>query len=162
MVSEEVSILRPLRSAFLRVSQLYRRYSGRMTLGVRAMILDDKGRVFLVKHSYVSGWHMPGGGVEPGETIVAALEREVREEANIELTASPILHAIYYNTHGSWRDHVAFYIVRQFRQIGPPEPNKEIIAHGFFAADELPADTTKGTRERVSEVLKAREPAQFW
>jgi len=126
------------------------------------MILDDEGRVFLVKHSYVRGWQMPGGGVEPGETIAAALEREIREEANIELTASPILHAIYYNTHDSWRDHVAFYIVRQFRQIGSPEPNKEIIAHGFFPTGELPAGTTKATRERISEVLNARQPAQFW
>ncbi len=63
------------------------------------MILDDEDRVFLVKHSYVPGWQMPGGGVEPGETIAAALEREVREEGNLELTASPTLHAIYYNTH---------------------------------------------------------------
>ena len=126
------------------------------------MILDDQGRVFLVKHSYVLGWQMPGGGVEPDETIAAALERELREEGNIELTASPILHAIYYNTHDSWRDHVAFYIVRQYRQIGPPQPNHEIIAHGFFSADDLPTDTTKGTRARIAEVLTGRQPARFW
>jgi 8-oxo-dGTP pyrophosphatase MutT (NUDIX family) len=133
-----------------------------MTLGVRAMILDDENRVFLVKHSYVYGWQMPGGGVEPGETIAAALEREVREEGNIELTASPILHAIYYNTRDSWRDHVALYIVRQFRQVGPPEPNYEIIAHGFFATDELPTDTTHGTRKRIAEVLTGQQPARLW
>jgi 8-oxo-dGTP pyrophosphatase MutT (NUDIX family) len=126
------------------------------------MILDDEGCVFLVKHSYVSGWQMPGGGVEPGETIAAALEREVREEGNIQLTASPILHAIYYNTRDSWRDHVAFYVVRQFRQIGPPQPNHEIIAHGFFATNKLPTDTTRGTRERIAEVLTGRQPAEFW
>ena len=134
----------------------------RMTLGVRAMILDDENRVFLVKHSYVYGWQMPGGGVEPGETIAAALEREVREEGNIELTASPTLHAIYYNTHDSLRDHVALYIVRQFRQVGPPKPNYEIIAHGFFATDELPTDTTRGTRERIVEVLTGQQRAELW
>jgi 8-oxo-dGTP pyrophosphatase MutT (NUDIX family) len=133
-----------------------------MTLGVRAMILDDQNRVFLVKHSYVYGWQMPGGGVEPGETIAAALEREVREEGNIELTASPILHAIYHNTRDSWRDHVALYIVRQFRQVGPPEPNYEIIAHGFFATDELPTDTTHGTRKRIAEVLTGQQPVRLW
>lgn len=133
-----------------------------MTLGVRAMILDDEGRVFLVKHSYVSGWRMPGGGVEPGETIAAALERELREEGNIELTASPVLHAMYYNTHDSRRDHVAFYVIRQFQQIEPPEPSYEIIAHGFFSTNDLPTDTTKGTRARIVEVLSGRPPAQFW
>ena len=35
-----------------------------MTLGVRAAAFDEGGRVFLVRHSYVPGWHMPGGGVE--------------------------------------------------------------------------------------------------
>jgi 8-oxo-dGTP pyrophosphatase MutT (NUDIX family) len=140
----------------------YWRYSRGMTLGARALIFDGDGRVFLVKHSYVSGWHMPGGGVEKGETILAALERELREEGNIEVSEPPLLHAIYFNKRISRRDHVALYIVRQFRQIGPPEPNYEIIAHGFFATDELPADTSRATRERIAEVLTGRPPAELW
>ena len=84
------------------------------------MIFDGEGRVFLVKHSYVSGWHMPGGGVEKGETLLAALERELREEGNIEVSEPPVLYAVYFNKRISRRDHVALYIVRQFRQIAPP------------------------------------------
>ena len=48
------------------VLHLYWRQSRGLTLGVRALVIDDESRVFLIKHSYVSGWHMPGGGVEPG------------------------------------------------------------------------------------------------
>jgi len=140
----------------------YWRYSRGMTLGARGMIFDGDSRVFLVKHSYVSGWHMPGGGVEKGETILAALERELREEGNIEVSEPPVLHAVYFNKRISRRDHVALYIVRQFRQIGPPEPNHEIIAHGFFPTDELPADTSRATRERIAEVLTGRPPAELW
>ncbi len=91
-----------------------------MTLGARAMVFDGEGRVFLVKHSYVPGWHMPGGGVEKGETLLTALERELREEGNIEVSEPPVLHAVYFNKRISRRDHVALYIVRQFRQIAPP------------------------------------------
>src|SRR5688572_2784023 len=68
-----------------RVLHLYWRFARAMTLGVRALVIDGQGRVFLVKHSYVSGWHLPGGGVEPGETLRQALARELREEGNIEI-----------------------------------------------------------------------------
>ena len=56
-----------------------------MTLGVRAVVIDAEGRALLVKHTYVAGWHLPGGGVEVGETCEAALTRELAEEANVVL-----------------------------------------------------------------------------
>src|SRR4029077_4833481 len=133
-----------------------------LTIGVRAAIFDDDGRVFLVKHSYVPGWHLPGGGVETGETLLAALERELREEGNIELTDPPALHAVYFNRRASRRDHVALYVVRAFRQSAPPQPNREIVAHGFFAADALPLDTSRATRERLAEILTGRAAAEIW
>jgi len=140
----------------------YWRFARGLTVGVRALILDGEGRVFLVKHSYLAGWHLPGGGVETGESLLTALEREVREEGNIELTDPPTLHAVYFNRRASRRDHVALYIVRSFRQTAPPQPNHEIVAHGFFATGELPADTSRATRERIAEVLTGRAAAELW
>jgi hypothetical protein len=43
-----------------------------------------------------------------------------------------------------------------------PEPNREIVGCGFFAADALPADTTEGTRLRIAEVLQNRPPIATW
>ena len=145
-----------------RILHAYWRLSRGLTLGVRALIFDGDGRVFLVQHSYVEGWHLPGGGVEPGETLLAALERELREEGNIELTAPPALHAFYFNRRVSRRDHVALYVVRAFRQTAAPQPNNEIIAHGFFAPPALPQETSRATRERIAEVLTGRMPAEIW
>jgi ADP-ribose pyrophosphatase YjhB (NUDIX family) len=118
--------------------------------------------VFLVKHTYVSGWHLPGGGVEVGETFGDALRRELVEEGRIEALGDPVLHGIFLNRHVSRRDHVAVYVVRQFRQDRMPEPNREIVACGFFDAAALPAETTQGTRNRIAEVLQGRPPIATW
>jgi ADP-ribose pyrophosphatase YjhB (NUDIX family) len=148
--------------ALRRILHLYWRFARGMTLGVRAVVLDGGNRVFLVKHSYVSGWHLPGGGVEVGETFRDALRRELAEEGRIELLGEPVLHGLFFNSHVSPRDHVAVYLVRQFRQDRLPEPNREIVACGFFAANALPVETTEGTRLRISEVLENKEPISTW
>jgi ADP-ribose pyrophosphatase len=84
-----------------RIFHLYWRFARGMTLGVRAIVLDGDNRVFLVKHSYVTGWHLPGGGVEVGETFGDALRRELAEEAGIELSGEPALHGLFFNSHVS-------------------------------------------------------------
>jgi len=145
-----------------RLMHFYWRYARGLTVGVRGLVFDAQGRVFLIKHSYVSGWHLPGGGVEPGESLGAALARELREEGNIELIGPPELYAIYWNRRISRRDHVALYVVRSFRQSAPPQPNREIVAHGFFPPDAFPEGTTAATRARVIEVLGGRSAAEIW
>ncbi|HVV60713.1 MAG TPA: NUDIX domain-containing protein [Pseudolabrys sp.] len=148
--------------AIRRLLHTYWRFSRAATLGVRAMIVDDASRIFLVKHSYVDGWHLPGGGVETGETLLEALRREVREEGNIEIVGTPALHAVYFNRRVSRRDHVALFIVRDFRQEAPPQPGREIIAHGFFARGALPDGTTSGTRARIAEVFGGATVSENW
>jgi 8-oxo-dGTP pyrophosphatase MutT (NUDIX family) len=145
-----------------RIFHLYWRLVRGMTLGVRAVVLDDDNRVFLVKHSYVAGWHLPGGGVEVGESFGEALRRELMEEGRIACSAEPALHGLFFNSHVSRRDHVAVYLVRHFRQDRQPKPNREIVACGFFEMTALPAETTQGTRLRISEVIEEREPIATW
>ena len=145
-----------------RIFHFYWRLVRGMTLGVRGVVLDAEGKVFLVHHTYVTGWHLPGGGVEAGETFREALKRELMEEGMIELLAEPALHGLFFNSHVSRRDHVAVYVVRKFRQLRLPQPNHEISACGFFAVDALPADTTEGTRRRIAEVVDGHPPILTW
>jgi ADP-ribose pyrophosphatase YjhB (NUDIX family) len=156
------AVRKALEPAIRRGLHLYWRMSRGLTLGVRGLVLDEAGRIFLVKHTYVRGWHLPGGGVEPGETLLDALARELKEEGNIDLLEPPALHAVYFNTRVSLRDHVALFVVSAFRQPAPPVPDREIMAHGFFATDALPEDTVTSVRARIAEVLMGAPTAQRW
>jgi ADP-ribose pyrophosphatase YjhB (NUDIX family) len=156
------SLRRALEPLIRRLLHFYWRFSRAATLGARAMVIDGKGRIFMVKHSYVEGWHLPGGGVETGETFLDALTRELAEEGNIVMTGPPALHGVFFNKRASRRDHVALFVVREFRQDGPPVPNHEIIEHGFFAPDALPDGTSRATRARVFEVFGGAAISELW
>jgi ADP-ribose pyrophosphatase YjhB (NUDIX family) len=100
--------------------------------------------------------------VEAGETLAQAVARELREEGNIELTGPPQLHGIFFNTRASRRDHVAVFVVRDFRQTAAPVPDREIRAAGFFPLDALPNETTASTRARIIEVLGGAPVSERW
>jgi ADP-ribose pyrophosphatase YjhB (NUDIX family) len=134
-----------------------------MTLGVRALVINETDRtVFLVRHTYVRGWQLPGGGVETGETLLEALRHELVEECNIEMTGAPRLAAMYYNRVTSPRDHVALYVVTDFHQTAPKLADHEIAEAAFFRIDQLPQGTTRATQARLAEHLDGREPSPYW
>ena len=153
---------RALEPLIRRLLHFYWRFARGATLGTRAMVIDGSGRIFLVKHSYVEGWHLPGGGVETGESVLAALTRELVEEGNIVLITPPVLHGVFFNRRASRRDHVALYIVRNFRQDAAPQPNHEIVDHGFFAIDALPDGVSRATRARIAEVFGGAAVSELW
>jgi 8-oxo-dGTP pyrophosphatase MutT (NUDIX family) len=134
-----------------------------MTLGVRALVHDRAANaVFLIRHTYVPGWQLPGGGVESGETMEEALRRELGEEANIRLTAPPALRSVHFNRRSSKRDHVAFYLVEGFEQPAPKRPDREIAEAGFFPLDRLPDGVTPATLRRIAEIFQDQAPSPYW
>lgn len=146
--------------ALLLVRATFRRPT---TLGVRLVAFDEAGRVLLVRHSYLPGWHLPGGAVDPGESAQAAALREAREEAGLEIAAPPRLLALLRHDVGGRRDHVAVFVATGARRIpGAAAHGPEILEVGFFDPAALPEGATSATRARIAEAQGAAEPGDIW
>jgi ADP-ribose pyrophosphatase YjhB (NUDIX family) len=133
-----------------------------LTIGAQGCVVDEAGRVLLVKHGYRPGWHFPGGGVEWGETIAVAMARELNEETGVKVTGPVELHGIFSNFETFPGDHVALYVVRVWQREVVPAPNAEIIASGFHAPDALPEGTVGGVRRRCAEIFAGAARILTW
>jgi len=131
-------------------------------LGAQGIILDEDDQVLLVRHGYRPGWHFPGGGVEWGETVEAALRRELLEEVGIKTEFSPELHGVFLNFENFPGDHIFVYLVRKWELIGFPEPNNEIKEIRFFRRDELPETLVDGARRRLREIFDGDPINENW
>jgi len=137
------------------VFRVYSRFARGMTLGVRGVVLNEAREVLLVEHTYIHGWHLPGGGVERGESAEEALARELVEEAGVKITSPPVLVALHVNRTNFRGDHVALFRIEDWT---PCEATSvgEIHQVCWFAPDALPAGVTETTRLRIAEAIANR------
>ncbi|MBO9706736.1 MAG: NUDIX domain-containing protein [Caulobacter sp.] len=147
-------VLRPLIHLWFRLKR-------GLTLGVRGLAVDGEGRVLLIQHTYVPGWHLPGGGVERRETAELALAREMREEAGLRILGRPELLSVHSNDPNHRGDHVLFYRVRAWEPCAPAAQG-EIHEIGWFAPDALPETTTAATRRRIAQALSGEQSDPMW
>jgi 8-oxo-dGTP pyrophosphatase MutT (NUDIX family) len=142
--------------------RLYWRLRRPLTAGVRGMVFNEKGRVLLVRHTYIPGWYLPGGGVERGETMLTSLRRELEEEVGVMLTGEARLHGLYANFREFKSDHVALYVVADGDYEHRPRRSPEIAESAFFAPNALPEGITGSTARRIEEVVRGIAPDELW
>ena len=134
--------------------------------GVSAIILTPEG-VLLQRRSDNGFWGLPGGSVEPGESVVEAVIREVREETGLEVRpgrligvySSPALHQIVTYPDGN----VIHYVSSSFECEllgGTLAINDESLELRWFPPDALPDDLMPVHRIRILDTL-ARQVGAF-
>ena len=144
----------------LKIRQLYWFVVRPKTQGVRAIVVDNKGMILLVKHSYNHGWYLPGGGVNRGETCEDALRRELMEEVGITCLFDEVKLGTYLNKHEYKIDTITVYIIRNYDIF--EKSNIEIDQNVFFDPQSLPTGVSPGTKRRISEYLRTHEIKTEW
>jgi 8-oxo-dGTP pyrophosphatase MutT (NUDIX family) len=129
-------------------------------MGASAMVVNDAGEWLLVRHTYVKGWHFPGGGVGKRETVLQALHRELHEELGLTINATPELMGVYTNPADPRASHIALWRVERFSMNF--KPNAEIAEWRFFSPDDLTSDIGRGPRHRAAEQRGDRMPDGVW
>lgn len=123
------------------------------TIGAFAAIVDDEGRILCVRANYGRrGWTTPGGRVEPNESLIESLQREVREEVGCDVEVDRLL-GVYAKPD---EDDIVFSFEAHVVREGSWRPNEEISERRYFALDELPEPMSAAARMRIVDALNGR------
>lgn len=123
---------------------------------VVAVVRNGEGRVLLTKRAvppYLGKWVMPGGKIEPGEPITAALKREVSEEVGLDVHVEGLVD-IFEVTPSS--EHSAHFVILYYLVTPKSEElvtNEEISDAMWADGKTLPSlEITEGTRYILSKL----------
>jgi 8-oxo-dGTP pyrophosphatase MutT (NUDIX family) len=148
--------MNPLLRLAYQLYQLKLRILRPITLGVRIMLID-RGRIVLVRHTYQEGWQFPGGGMKRGETTAEAARREAMEETGARLLRDPVLFGIYTHLAEGKSDHIALFLSEDF-VLEQPTDRWEIAACELFDLRALPDGLSSGYRRRIGEYFAGDSP----
>jgi 8-oxo-dGTP pyrophosphatase MutT (NUDIX family) len=128
--------------------------------GVNAVVEDENGHVLLVRHTYLPGWHLPGGGVDPGEPPADAIIRELKEEIGLTESSPPELMGIFTRRLVWIGNVIALYRVRNVKYNF--KRNVEIVEMKFVDPANLPDGIAPGTKRRLLELANNAPPSHYW
>lgn len=151
-----------IRALYLARRQLWR-LSRPTTLGVRVIATTPEGGVVLVRHAYVAGWHLPGGGVERGESFMRGAARELEEEGGYFTREEDLrCFGVYANIDEFKSDHVILVVTEKITPSLRTASRFEIVESRLFPLQSLPTDLAAGSARRLDEYLGRETIRATW
>lgn len=103
-------------------------------MGVRVLMIQDD-KVLLIRHTYLKGWFMPGGGLNRNESLEQAARREAKEETGADLGEVNLLGI--FTSDKDWKtDHTVVFLCKDFQITS--KHDAEIAEMKFFSLNDFP------------------------
>lgn len=128
-----------------------------------AFVEDDAGAVLLIERTDNGHWSMPGGAMDPGESLTACAVRETQEETGVDVDVTGLIgiwtspgHRIEYTSDGEVRQEFTVVYRATYRS-GQPTPSSESKIVRWVPREEiaqLPMDRSQ--RERIKWALSGQ------
>ena len=133
---------------------------GKIRLGCSAAIFDEQGRIFLTRRADNGQWCLPGGGMESGESVSEACEREVWEETGLRVRVKRLVGVYSHSDQlvvypdGNKAHIVALHFEAEIID-GTPSLSNETTDFGYFTREEIQSMDFLGRhKERVIDSLE--------
>jgi ADP-ribose pyrophosphatase YjhB (NUDIX family) len=135
---------------------------GKLRLGCSAAIFDEQGRILLTRRADNGQWCMPGGRMEPGESVAEACEREVFEETGLSVRVQRLVGVYSHPDQlviypdGNKAHIVALHFEAEIIT-GELGLSNETTDFGYFTMDEVHGMDLLGRhKERIIDTLESR------
>jgi ADP-ribose pyrophosphatase YjhB (NUDIX family) len=138
--------------------------NGRLLLGCSATLFDDRRfKILLTRRADNQRWCLPGGAVEPGETVSEACTREMWEETGLRVRVVRLL-GVYSTPHRllEYADGNRYQLVSLNFEVawleGQLQLSDETTGYGYFGMDEIAdMDIIEPHRERIRDLWEMRD-----
>ena len=151
-------MIRPVMTTLYNLKRVYWRIRRPVLIGVRIAPLRGTDEALLLRHTYLTGWFLPGGGADAGETLQTAALREMSEEVDLHADTDPELVALETVFKDGKTDHVALFSVPVEGE--PTVDGFEICEARYFRFDALPEDISPLTRRHLALVRRQQQTPQ--
>jgi ADP-ribose pyrophosphatase YjhB (NUDIX family) len=131
---------------------------------VNVVVVNDAGELLLIRRTDNNNWALPGGAMDPGESLVDAARRETAEETGVQVQITGLVgiytdprHVILYTSDGEVRQE--FSVVFTARPVGgQPTPSGESSEVHWVPPDAVASlAMDRSMRMRIAHYLAGNE-----